>query len=107
MSASSTQLTFFSQIPTVSEQLSNVVDLAMKNDQAATFSSVVVVSSSVTLIPSLNFTPCEHVADELVAVEPSPPLLGGVEQLVGHRERRFLGAGALGDLRAELDRREA
>ena len=38
------------------EQLSNVVDLAMKNDQAATLSSVV-VSSSVTLIPSLNFTP--------------------------------------------------
>ena len=28
----------------------------MKNDQAATLSSVV-VSSSVTLIPSLNFTP--------------------------------------------------
>ena len=40
----------------LSEQLSNVVDLAMKNDQAATLSSVV-VSSSVTLIPSLNFTP--------------------------------------------------
>ena len=38
------------------EELSNVVDSAMKNDQAATFSSVV-VSSSVTLIPSLNFTP--------------------------------------------------
>ena len=29
----------------------------MKNDQAATFSSCVVVSSSVTLIPFLNFTP--------------------------------------------------
>ena len=38
------------------EQLSNVVDSAMKNDQAATLSSVV-VSSSVTLIPSLNVTP--------------------------------------------------
>ena len=38
------------------EQLSNVVDSAMKNDQAATLSSVV-VSSSVTLIPSLNLTP--------------------------------------------------
>ena len=39
------------------EQLSNVVDSAMKNHQAATLSSCVVVSSSVTLIPSLNFTP--------------------------------------------------
>jgi hypothetical protein len=39
------------------EQLSNVVDLTMRNDQAATFSSCVVVSSSVTLMPSLNFTP--------------------------------------------------
>ena len=39
----------------VYELLSNVVDLAMKNDQAATLSSVV-VSSSVSLIPSLNFT---------------------------------------------------
>ena len=38
------------------EQLSNVVDSAMKNDQAATF-SFVVVSSSVTLIPSVNFAP--------------------------------------------------
>ncbi len=37
------------------EQLSNVVDEKVKH-QAATFSSVVVVSSSVTLIPSLNFT---------------------------------------------------
>ena len=39
------------------EQLSNVVDLTMKNDQAATFSSVVVVSLSATFTPSLNFTP--------------------------------------------------
>jgi hypothetical protein len=39
------------------ELLSNVVDSAMKNDQAATLSSCVVVSSSVTLMPSLNFTP--------------------------------------------------
>ncbi len=37
------------------EQLSNVVD-ELVNRQAVTFSSVVVVSSSVTLIPSLNFT---------------------------------------------------
>ena len=40
-------------------QLSNVVDLAM-NDQAATFSSFVAsswLSSSMTLVPSLNFTP--------------------------------------------------
>jgi hypothetical protein len=41
----------------LAEQLSNVVDLTMRNDQAATFSSCVVVSSSVTLMPSLNFTP--------------------------------------------------
>ena len=40
----------------VDEQLSNVVDWAMKNDQAATLSSVV-VSSSVILMPSLNVTP--------------------------------------------------
>ena len=42
------------------EQLSNVVDLAMKNDQAATLSSVIPsswLSSSVTLMPSLNFAP--------------------------------------------------
>jgi transposase len=41
------------------EQLSNVVDLAMKNDQAATLSSVISSwsLSSVTLMPSLNFTP--------------------------------------------------
>ena len=38
------------------EQLSRVVDEKVKH-QAATFSSVVVVSSSVTLMPSLNFTP--------------------------------------------------
>ena len=43
-------------IPTRVEQLSNVVDEKVKH-QAATFSSVVVVSSSVTLMPSLNFTP--------------------------------------------------
>jgi hypothetical protein len=41
----------------VSEQLSNVVDEKV-NHHAATFSSVVVaVLSSVTLLPSLNFTP--------------------------------------------------
>ena len=39
-----------------SEQLSNVVDEKVKH-QAATLSFVVVVSSSVTLMPSLNFTP--------------------------------------------------
>jgi hypothetical protein len=41
-------------------QLSNVVDLAMKNDQAATLSCVIPSSSlswSVTLMPSLNVTP--------------------------------------------------
>ena len=38
------------------EQLSRVVDEKVKH-QAATLSSVVVVSSSVTLMPSLNFTP--------------------------------------------------
>jgi RNA polymerase sigma-70 factor (ECF subfamily) len=41
-------------------QLSNVVDLTMKNGQAATFSSVIPsswLSSSVTRMPSLNFTP--------------------------------------------------
>ena len=38
------------------EQLSRVVDEEVKH-QAATFSSVLVVLSSVTLIPSLNFTP--------------------------------------------------
>lgn len=38
------------------EQLSNVVDEQVKH-QAATSSSVVVVSSSLSLIPSLNFTP--------------------------------------------------
>ncbi len=41
---------------TAREQLSRVVDWAMKNDQAVTLSSVV-VSSSVTLIPSLNVMP--------------------------------------------------
>ena len=40
----------------VAEQLSRVVDEEVKY-QAATFSSVVVVSSSVTLMPSLNFAP--------------------------------------------------
>jgi len=43
-------------VPSVREQLSNVVDLTMKNDQAATLSSVA-VSSSVTLVPSLNVAP--------------------------------------------------
>ena len=41
----------------LNEQLSNVVDEKVVKHQAATFSSVVVVSSSVTLIPSLNFMP--------------------------------------------------
>ena len=41
-------------------ELSNVVDSAVKNDQAATFWSVIPsswLSSSVTLMPSVNFTP--------------------------------------------------
>jgi hypothetical protein len=46
-------------------QLSNVVDLARRNDQAATLSGVIslssLVSSSVTLMPSLNFTPASRV----------------------------------------------
>src|SRR5579875_3412427 len=39
------------------EQLSRVVDRSHENCQAATFSSCVVASSSVTFTPSLNFTP--------------------------------------------------
>ena len=39
------------------EQLSRVVDEAMKEHQAATFSSVVWLWSSVTLMPSLNCAP--------------------------------------------------
>ena len=42
------------------EQLSNVVDDGVKDHQAATLSSVIslsLLSSSVTLTPSLNFTP--------------------------------------------------
>ena len=49
----------------------------------------------------------EHVGDELVAVEAPPAFLGGVEQLVGDRERGLLGAGALSDAGAQLDGREA
>lgn len=43
---------------------------------------------------------------ELVAVEPPPALLGGIEQLVSHREGGLLGAGALGDSGAEFDGRD-
>src|SRR5579875_4127139 len=43
--------------PLGSEQLSRVVDRSHENCQAATFSSCVVASSSVTFTPSLNFTP--------------------------------------------------
>ena len=39
------------------EQLSNVVDETVKDHQAATLSFVVVSSSSVTLMPSLNVAP--------------------------------------------------
>jgi hypothetical protein len=39
------------------EQLSRVVDEAMKDHQAAAFSLVISLSSSVTRMPSLNFTP--------------------------------------------------
>ena len=39
------------------EQLSNVVDERVKDHQAATLSSVVVVSSSVTFTPSLKLAP--------------------------------------------------
>lgn len=35
----------------------------------------------------------EDVGDELMAVEPSPTLVGGIKQLVGHRECRLLRAG--------------
>src|SRR5215210_8934690 len=49
----------------------------------------------------------EHVRDELVAVEASPALLGGVEQLVGHRACRVPAAGTLGHASAQLDRGEA
>jgi pimeloyl-ACP methyl ester carboxylesterase len=41
----------------VAEQLSNVVDRPHEKSQAATSSSCVVASSSVTLTPSLNFAP--------------------------------------------------
>ncbi len=44
--------------------------------EAATLSSVV-VSSFVTLMPSLKFAAASHLGDELVAVEPSPAFLGG------------------------------
>src|ERR1039458_6049459 len=47
------------------EQLSNVVDLAMRNDQAATLSSCVVVWSSVTLMPSVNFAPSSTSATKM------------------------------------------
>lgn len=49
----------------------------------------------------------KHVGDEFVAVEASPALLGGVEELVGHRERGLLRPGTLRDLGPELDGREA
>ena len=49
----------------------------------------------------------EHVGDELVAVEASPALLRALEQLVGHRERGGLRAGALRDAGAQADGREA
>jgi hypothetical protein len=42
-----------------------------------------------------------------MAVEPPSALLGAMQQLVGHRERRLLGSSALGDAGAERDRSEA
>jgi hypothetical protein len=59
----------------------------MKGDQAATVSSVISsswLSASVTSIPSLERPAGESVSDELVAVEPAPAFLGGLERLVGH-----------------------
>ena len=45
----------------------------------------------------------EHVGDEVVAVEPPLSFLSGGEQLVGHRERRGLRAGAFRDACAQPD----
>lgn len=78
--------------------------------QAATLSSVMSLSSfssSVTRIPWLNFAPARTSATRWWPVEPPPALLGGVEQLVGHRQRGLLGPGALRHAGAELHGREA
>src|SRR5206468_12497640 len=49
----------------------------------------------------------EDVGDELMAVEAPPAVFGGLEQLERHPQRCGFAAGALGDARAQLDRREA
>ena len=58
--------------------------------QAATFSWVVSSSGFVIVRdpdPVLELGAGEDVRDEVVTVERPPALLGGVEQLVGHRQR--------------------
>jgi hypothetical protein len=49
--------------------------------------------SLVVAHPVLELHAGEHVDDELMAVEPPSALLGGMQQLVGHRERGLLGSG--------------
>ncbi len=77
--------------------------------QAATFSSLIPsswLSSSVTRIPSLNLAPSSTSATSSWPLTLPPAFLGGGQQLVGHRERGGLGAGALGHPGPEPDGRE-
>jgi hypothetical protein len=84
--------------------LSNVVDVAC---QGSGGDPLVGGRGLVVPHPVLELHAGEHVDDELMAVEPPSPLLGGMQQLVGHRERGLLGSGAVRDAGAELDRSEA
>jgi hypothetical protein len=56
----------------------------------------VVVSLLPCSLPSMNVAPARSEGDEFVAVDPSPAVLGGVHELVGHRHAGVVFARALG-----------
>src|SRR5690348_14109837 len=62
------------------ERLSNVVDGKVNIRRRPSRPSSVVVVCDLDAVLELHAG--EHVSDELVAVDPAPALLGGVEQLV-------------------------
>src|SRR3954453_19171820 len=78
----------------------------IEDGQAATFWSCVrswLSWSCLIRSPSSNGTPASTSATSSWPLNRRQRSLGGIEQLVGHRERRLLGAGALGDARAAGD----
>ena len=58
-----------------------------------------------TITPLSNFDAGTDQGDQVWGVDRSPPVLGRLDQLVGHGEAGRFGSGALGDLGPQANRR--